>query len=57
MVPLEVLDSLLDAAIDRALRNGGVYERAGMIRPDAVARVHAGLAAGGCIQVETTARA
>lgn len=49
MVTLDDLNSMLDSAISRALRNGGVYERAGMICPDAIARLYASLGASGCL--------
>lgn len=49
-VDLDELTSLLESAISRALQNARVYERAGIICPDAVARVTASLAASGRIE-------
>lgn len=48
-VPLDELESLLFAAVERGLKNGGVFEKAGMIGPDIVARTTHGLAAAGRI--------
>lgn len=53
-VPLEELESLLFAAVERGLKNGGVFHKAGMIGPDIVLRTTAGLAAAGRITPELT---